>query len=181
MTKNEIIQTALIHFAKKGYENTSMDEIAKDLGITKPALYYHFKNKKALYNEIFRHFFSKLEFVDQNDEIQNVKHYINVLGNFFIKNPFVAKLFSKELACEGEHLDEETLKIMSKTIRFLNNSLKENINPFFVQTLIVSAFTTYNNTINLRKKVSKIINTQTDFDIIEEITQTIISYIKAKK
>ena len=179
MTKEEIIKTALAHFAKKGYENTSMQEIAEDLNITKPALYYHFKNKQDLYNEIFKHYFKYLEFKHQKTIEENIKHYIDVIGNFFIQNPLMAKLFAKELACEAEHLKEDSLKIMSRTIKFLQNSLPEKVNPFFVQTLIVSAFTTYSNTLNLRKKVSKIISIDDNFDIKKEITTTIISYIKA--
>ncbi len=179
MTKEEIIKTALLHFAKKGYENTSMQEIAEDLNITKPALYYHFKNKQDLYNAIFKHYFQNLTFEPKHTLEENIKHYIDVFGDFFIQNPQIAKLFAKELACEGAHLKEDSLKIMSKTIRFLQNSLPEEINPFFVQTLIVSAFTTYSNTLNLRKKVSKIISIDDNFDIKKEITTTIISYIKA--
>jgi len=179
LTKEEIIKVALEHFAKKGYENTSMQEIAEDLNITKPALYYHFKNKQDLYNEIFKFYFEKLNFTNQNSLEKNIIHYIDVFGNFFIQNPLIAKLFAKELASEGEHLKEETLMILSKTIRFLQNSLPTNINPLFIQTLFVSAFTTYSNTLNLRKKVSKIIAVDDNFDIKKEIKNTIISYIKA--
>ncbi|WP_084029301.1 TetR/AcrR family transcriptional regulator [Lebetimonas sp. JH292] len=56
--KQKIIKTALKHFAINGYKNTSMQDIAKELNITKPALYYHFKNKNDLYNAIFIYFFS---------------------------------------------------------------------------------------------------------------------------
>jgi AcrR family transcriptional regulator len=45
--KEEILEVAKVHFANKGYERTSLDDVAKDLNITKPALYYHFKNKCA--------------------------------------------------------------------------------------------------------------------------------------
>jgi len=179
VTKEEIIKTALKHFALKGYENTSMNEIAADLNISKPALYYHFKNKQDLYNEIFKYYFEKLEFNKQNSLEENINHYINVFGKFFINNPLIAKLFAKELACEGEHLTQESIKIMSKTIQFLKSILPKNINPFFIQTLTVSAFTTYTNSLNLRKKVSKILNNTSDFEILPEIKKAVISYIKA--
>jgi len=175
--KEKIILTALKHFARRGYENTTMNDIAKDLQITKPALYYYFKSKKELYNEIFKYFFAQIEFKNQNDMEKNIKHYISVMSSLF-SNPDIAKIFAKELACEGEHLNEDTLKIMSKTIKFLQESIPESINPFFVQTMIVSAFTIYRNTLGLRKKVSNITKIPPEFDITKEITLTILSYIK---
>src|SRR4051794_38444713 len=44
-TRERILDAALRLFADKGYEATSMREIAEELGITKAALYYHFDSK----------------------------------------------------------------------------------------------------------------------------------------
>ena len=44
-TRERILEVALALFADKGYEATSMREIAQRVGITKPALYYHFDSK----------------------------------------------------------------------------------------------------------------------------------------
>src|SRR5262245_57916504 len=53
-TRERIPQVALRLFAEKGYEATSMREIAEHLGITKPALYYHFDSKEAIVRELLR-------------------------------------------------------------------------------------------------------------------------------
>ena len=179
--KEKIIKTAIKHFANKGYENTSIEEIAKELNITKPAIYYHFKSKKNLYNEIFKEIFTKIELKDFNDIEKNISHYIDVLGNLFLDED-IAKIFSKELAFEGAHLEEETIQIISKTIKYLIKTLQNtNINPFFIQTLVISSFTNYINTIHLREKVSKIVKQNTSFKIKEEIRHLILTYIKAHK
>ncbi|MFJ9557095.1 TetR/AcrR family transcriptional regulator [Nocardiopsis sp. NPDC101807] len=47
-TKAEIQAAALDLFARKGFEKTSLREIAERLGITKAALYYHFPSKNDL-------------------------------------------------------------------------------------------------------------------------------------
>jgi AcrR family transcriptional regulator len=39
-------------FAERGFHATSMDEIAEAAGVTKPVLYQHFPNKRALYVEL---------------------------------------------------------------------------------------------------------------------------------
>ena len=174
--KNKILKVALKHFSKKGYENTALEDIAKEIGITKPAIYYHFKNKKSLYNKIFINHFEKLEF---NEDL---KDYIYTIGEFFIHNPQMAKLFSKELSCEMQHLDVQTIKVVSKTLKTLTNILKDKkVNPFFIQTLIISSFTTYINTLKVREKISGVMqNNQLiiEFDVIEEIYKTINLYIK---
>ncbi|MEV8326595.1 TetR/AcrR family transcriptional regulator [Kitasatospora sp. NPDC059811] len=44
-TRSRIIEVSLELFSEQGYEQTSLREIADRLGVTKAALYYHFKTK----------------------------------------------------------------------------------------------------------------------------------------
>ncbi|MFD1930330.1 TetR/AcrR family transcriptional regulator [Nonomuraea mangrovi] len=44
-TRAKIQEVALRLFTEQGYEATSLREIAEELGVTKAALYYHFKTK----------------------------------------------------------------------------------------------------------------------------------------
>jgi AcrR family transcriptional regulator len=50
--KNKIIEAARKVFAKKGYHDTTMDDIAKEIGVSKGALYSYFKSKEDLLQEI---------------------------------------------------------------------------------------------------------------------------------
>jgi AcrR family transcriptional regulator len=52
-TSAEIRSVALELFATKGFEQTSLREIAERLGITKAALYYHFASKNELLAQLF--------------------------------------------------------------------------------------------------------------------------------
>ncbi len=51
-TKETILQTALRLFARDGYEAVSVSRIAAELGITKGALYKHYRNKRAVFDSI---------------------------------------------------------------------------------------------------------------------------------
>ena len=43
-----ILTAAWAAFASYGYRKTSMDDIAKGAGMSRPALYMHFKNKEDI-------------------------------------------------------------------------------------------------------------------------------------
>ncbi|MGI5499511.1 TetR/AcrR family transcriptional regulator [Lentzea sp. CA-135723] len=51
-TKQRILQTARDLFAQRGVQQTSLQDIAESLGITKPALYYHFASRDDLIRSI---------------------------------------------------------------------------------------------------------------------------------
>ncbi len=51
-SKEEIMKNAIILFAKKGYAGVGVQEICESSGITKPTLYYFFKNKQGLLQAI---------------------------------------------------------------------------------------------------------------------------------
>jgi AcrR family transcriptional regulator len=54
-TKREaVIRTAARAFDERGYHNTSLDDIAQALGVTKPTIYYYVPNKEQLLFECFR-------------------------------------------------------------------------------------------------------------------------------
>ncbi|MBC2863869.1 TetR/AcrR family transcriptional regulator [Streptomyces mexicanus] len=52
-TRQRIQDVALALFAEQGYEKTSLREIAERLGVTKAALYYHFKTKEEIIVSLF--------------------------------------------------------------------------------------------------------------------------------
>lgn len=53
-TRQRIQDVALELFAEQGYEKTSLREIAERLGVTKAALYYHFKTKEDILVGLFQ-------------------------------------------------------------------------------------------------------------------------------
>lgn len=65
MREEEIIGAAVKLFTQKGYINTSMDDIAEAVGLTKGGLYHHVGRKEdlltAIHDQILDTFFSRVE------------------------------------------------------------------------------------------------------------------------
>ncbi len=59
-TKAEIHAAALELFSSRGYEKTSLREIAEQVGITKASLYYHYSSKQELLQAIVGTFFDDM-------------------------------------------------------------------------------------------------------------------------
>lgn len=60
-TRARIQQVALELFAEQGYERTSLREIAERLGVTKAALYYHFKSKEDIVLGLTEDYFTEFD------------------------------------------------------------------------------------------------------------------------
>jgi len=54
-----ILQAAEKIFAEKGYDAARIDQIAADAGVNKALIYYYFKNKHALLDDLFEGFFQE--------------------------------------------------------------------------------------------------------------------------
>ena len=61
-TRSRIQAVALELFSEEGYEKTSLREIAERLGVTKAALYYHFKSKDEIANSFI---LDRIEIMDR--------------------------------------------------------------------------------------------------------------------
>jgi AcrR family transcriptional regulator len=60
-TRARVQKVALELFAEQGYEKTSLREIAERLGVTKAALYYHFKSKEDIVHSFTDDYFAEID------------------------------------------------------------------------------------------------------------------------
>ncbi|MEX2015994.1 MAG: TetR/AcrR family transcriptional regulator, partial [Candidatus Hydrogenedentales bacterium] len=51
---DRLLDSARRIFAERGYQGTSVREIIEDAGVTRPVLYYYFKNKEALFSHLIK-------------------------------------------------------------------------------------------------------------------------------
>ena len=68
--KTIIFKTAIRLFAAQGYEATTTLQIAREVGVTEPAVFYHFKSKSAFFSAILEEaskvYFNRIDALDPN-------------------------------------------------------------------------------------------------------------------
>jgi len=95
MTKTEIIEAAFKAWGREFYLNTSLSQVARELGVSKPALYRHFCNKQALLDAMTGYFFN--DFADfiradyekalkTGDSSQNIFIIIRIVAEYYAQN-----------------------------------------------------------------------------------------------
>ena len=70
-TKESLMLAALDTFYQKGIARTSLNEIAQAAGVTRGALYWHFKNKEDLFDALFQRICDDIESCMKEDSNNN--------------------------------------------------------------------------------------------------------------
>ncbi|SDY10263.1 DNA-binding transcriptional regulator, AcrR family [Evansella caseinilytica] len=61
LTKERILQVAEKLFSESGFDGTGVDKIAKEAGINKGSIYYHFKDKNDIIESLFHNILQEVE------------------------------------------------------------------------------------------------------------------------
>ena len=112
VARTRIIQAATKIFSEKGYQDTSMDDIAKEIGVTKATLYSYFDSKKDIFNIIAISANQKLR--DTLQTSLNNHDYVGALGGIVNWKIDLLKEFihtSIDIAKLSPH-DEDITKIL---------------------------------------------------------------------
>jgi AcrR family transcriptional regulator len=59
--RQRLLEGAAELFTRKGYAGTTVREIVTAAGVTKPVLYYYFRNKEGIYLELMQEAFAKMD------------------------------------------------------------------------------------------------------------------------
>ncbi|PIJ50613.1 DNA-binding transcriptional repressor AcrR [Erwinia sp. OLTSP20] len=84
VTKNQIIDAAIGRFSAFGVSATSLADIAKAAGVTRGAIYWHFKNKTDLLNEILAQSESGLEDLEHEYRLKYPADPLSILREMLV-------------------------------------------------------------------------------------------------
>jgi AcrR family transcriptional regulator len=118
-TRRQILRAALKHFANGGYAATSVQQIVSGAKVSKPALYYHFRDKAALFEALVDEAHDERFRVVQEAAAsaknfrRQLREILVALFDYFHKNRELTRIaFSTAYAAPGEvpaglrHLDK---------------------------------------------------------------------------
>jgi AcrR family transcriptional regulator len=126
--KQKIIDTAAYLFHKKGYISATLDDVSKELGLSKAALYHYVSSKNELLSIIYTQAFNNI-FMDTNkisnmdlppdEKLRLILH--NHIKNIIIKSlPMFSVFFSEET-----QLPEKDYKKIREEKRKYNRIVEE--------------------------------------------------------
>jgi TetR/AcrR family fatty acid metabolism transcriptional regulator len=136
----DILEAAIKVFAKFGYHNSGISQIAKEAGIASGSVYLYYKNKEEVLASIFRKVWEQLynEITKINNRkdlssIDKLEYLIDVIFDVFSINPSLATVFVNEQI----HLKIETSlfikyyeKFFEKGEELVEEGIKDgSINP----------------------------------------------------
>jgi AcrR family transcriptional regulator len=84
---HELLEAALAVFARHGYRNTRLDDVADAAGVTKGAIYHYFDTKEALLLSVIEHY-QALAFGRVGDTLEDTRIPVSERIRVLIQNVF---------------------------------------------------------------------------------------------
>lgn len=151
-SRDTILQVSVRLFADLGFEGVAMRQIAKEAGVTLPAIYHHFNNKQELFNAVetelyAAHARSLLSALRADAPVeQRLRDFIARLIGSFEAHPAYFKILHRNLV-DGRPANQEFLKESLQSVyddlRGLLNEYAPGTGDGVVPVLIFSSIVGY--------------------------------------
>jgi AcrR family transcriptional regulator len=111
-TRQQILETAQRLFTEHGYDATSLQMIADEMGLTKAAVYYHFRAKTDILHAAMQPGIQRLEaLLDEAATIRGrrarIDHLVDGFVDFLVRHRLYAAMASTDPAAKRNKLDSE--------------------------------------------------------------------------
>jgi AcrR family transcriptional regulator len=127
--KTAIIKTATQLFSSQGYEATTTLQIARKVGITEPAVFYHYKNKNELFsavlNDAINCYLSQLSALDiaECEAIECLKGLIGIHFSIITEEPERMRLLLRTCPARLKDPEDTCSKAYSKARTLLKETV----------------------------------------------------------
>ena len=123
-TRQQILETAQRLFAERGYDATSLQMIADEMGLTKAAVYYHFRAKSDILHAAMQPGIRRLEaLLDDAAALRGrrarIEYLVNGFVDFLVRNRHYAVMASTDPAAKRDKLDTEAMTMRQRALSLL--------------------------------------------------------------
>jgi AcrR family transcriptional regulator len=123
-TRQQILETAQRLFTEHGYDATSLQMIADEMGLTKAAVYYHFRAKTDILHAAMQPGIQRLKaLLDEAAALRGrrarIEHLVNGFVEFLIRNRHYAVMASTDPAAKRDKLDSEAMTMRRRALTLL--------------------------------------------------------------
>jgi AcrR family transcriptional regulator len=123
-TRRQILATAQRLFTELGYDATSLQMIADEMGLTKAAVYYHFRAKSDILHAAMQPGIERLEaLLEEGAGIRGrrarTEHLVNGFVDFLVQNRHYAVMASTDPAAKRNKLDDESTTARRRAVTLL--------------------------------------------------------------
>ncbi len=137
--KDRILEAAIKLFAEKGFDATSVDEIARNAEINKAMIYYYFSSKEELLSSIIRKSINEFTSIIEDINLSNFKDleeiihfFVNEGINYIDKNDMLIRIYQREslnLSSRwGTNIIDTVGIVFEKVESMIKKMRKESIN-----------------------------------------------------
>ena len=129
--RQKILDAASRAFAEEGFAGARVDEIARRAGVNKAMLYYHIGDKRALYGEVLKRNFGRIEkaldenLPDEGSAADRLRAVITIVERAIAANPDHPRIVLREFASGAANLPEEILRRMLGLLTVVGDILTE--------------------------------------------------------
>jgi AcrR family transcriptional regulator len=127
-TRQQILETAQRLFNELGYDATSLQRIADEMGLTKAAVYYHFHAKSDILHAVMQPGIELLKaLLDDAAAIRSrrarMEYLVEGFADFLVRNRHYAVMASTDPAAKRNRLDDKSkaLRQCALTLFFGDN------------------------------------------------------------
>jgi len=123
-TRQQILETAQRLFTELGYDATSLQMIADELGLTKAAVYYHFRAKSDILHAAMQPGIQRLEvLLDEAAAIRGrrarIEHLVDGFTDFLVEHRHYAVMASTDPAAKRNKLDGKKVTLAQRALTVL--------------------------------------------------------------
>lgn len=132
-SSDKILDCAASLFAKHGYAGTIMDELASKAGVNKATIYYHFKDKEHLYEEVLvgslKAMMAKVIAAVEAEKtaIQKLKAYILTFAHEKYERKMLTSIMMREVAGGGTQMPDLAKAQMQGILLQLKSILDQGV------------------------------------------------------